>query len=186
MGADETASLSSFVSRSRSRRWVKFRENWLGEAPIGRWKLGRARPGRASCSLTLTLTDDLPRQQIAILHRAPSRRGTMASKYGFTQGLKELRFLFCQTSEQSAATRYAKRPCQAVYDLRLDETTAHGIWSPWRTRRLAVDTAQELPYPDISHNEEAQPAHPDHAPRSQRHRAESLRAIRYVYSWRMG
>jgi hypothetical protein len=31
----------------------------------------------------------------------------MASKYGFAQGLKELRFLFCQTSEHSAATRYA-------------------------------------------------------------------------------
>jgi NADH dehydrogenase (ubiquinone) 1 alpha subcomplex subunit 2 len=30
----------------------------------------------------------------------------MASKYGFAQGLKELRFLFCQTSEHSAATRY--------------------------------------------------------------------------------
>ncbi|KAL4865812.1 hypothetical protein BDV12DRAFT_144767 [Aspergillus spectabilis] len=29
----------------------------------------------------------------------------MSSKYVFTQGLKELRFLFCQTSEQSAATR---------------------------------------------------------------------------------
>ncbi|KAF1851947.1 NADH dehydrogenase, alpha subcomplex, subunit 2 [Cucurbitaria berberidis CBS 394.84] len=29
----------------------------------------------------------------------------MASKYAFTQGLKELRFLFCQTGEQSAATR---------------------------------------------------------------------------------
>jgi len=31
----------------------------------------------------------------------------MASKYAFGQGLKELRFLFCQTSEHSAATRYA-------------------------------------------------------------------------------
>ncbi|KAH7116867.1 hypothetical protein B0J11DRAFT_617970 [Dendryphion nanum] len=29
----------------------------------------------------------------------------MATKYAFAQGLKELRFLFCQTSEQSAATR---------------------------------------------------------------------------------
>ncbi|KAH7392660.1 thioredoxin-like protein [Pyrenochaeta sp. MPI-SDFR-AT-0127] len=29
----------------------------------------------------------------------------MASKYAFGQGLKELRFLFCQTSEHSAATR---------------------------------------------------------------------------------
>jgi hypothetical protein len=31
----------------------------------------------------------------------------MASKYAFNAGLKELRFLFCQTSEHSAATRYA-------------------------------------------------------------------------------
>ncbi|KAL5339599.1 NADH-ubiquinone oxidoreductase 105 kDa subunit [Aspergillus crustosus] len=29
----------------------------------------------------------------------------MSSKYAFTQGLKELRFLFCQTSEHSAGTR---------------------------------------------------------------------------------
>ncbi|KAF2659382.1 NADH dehydrogenase, alpha subcomplex, subunit 2 [Lophiostoma macrostomum CBS 122681] len=29
----------------------------------------------------------------------------MATKYGFAQGLKELRFLFCQTSDHSAATR---------------------------------------------------------------------------------
>ncbi|KAH9875271.1 hypothetical protein J1614_004762, partial [Plenodomus biglobosus] len=30
----------------------------------------------------------------------------MASKYAFGQGLKELRFLFCQTSEHSAPVRY--------------------------------------------------------------------------------
>ncbi|KAJ5143337.1 NADH dehydrogenase (complex I) alpha subcomplex subunit 2 [Penicillium bovifimosum] len=29
----------------------------------------------------------------------------MSGKYVFSQGLKELRFLFCQTSEASAATR---------------------------------------------------------------------------------
>ncbi|CAG9941455.1 hypothetical protein V2G26_017784 [Clonostachys chloroleuca] len=29
----------------------------------------------------------------------------MASKYAFAQSLKEVRFLFCQTSEQSAAVR---------------------------------------------------------------------------------
>lgn len=29
----------------------------------------------------------------------------MATKYGFIKGLKEVRFLFCQTSEHSAATR---------------------------------------------------------------------------------
>ena len=33
----------------------------------------------------------------------------MASKYAFSAGLKELRFLFCQTSEHSAATRYVRR-----------------------------------------------------------------------------
>ncbi|KAJ5368066.1 NADH-ubiquinone oxidoreductase 10.5 kDa subunit [Penicillium cataractarum] len=30
----------------------------------------------------------------------------MSGKYVFSKGLKELRFLFCQTSEQSAATRH--------------------------------------------------------------------------------
>ncbi|KAH9865091.1 hypothetical protein IAQ61_009037, partial [Plenodomus lingam] len=34
---------------------------------------------------------------------SPSRE--MASKYAFSQGLKELRFLFCQTSEHSAPVR---------------------------------------------------------------------------------
>ena len=37
----------------------------------------------------------------------PLRPGTtpMASKYAFTKSLKEVRFLFCQTAEHSAATR---------------------------------------------------------------------------------
>lgn len=30
----------------------------------------------------------------------------MSTKYAFTKGLKEVRFLFCQTSDHSAATRY--------------------------------------------------------------------------------
>lgn len=29
----------------------------------------------------------------------------MSSKYAFAKGLKELRFLFCQTSEQSTGVR---------------------------------------------------------------------------------
>ena len=29
----------------------------------------------------------------------------MSARYAFTKGLKEVRFLFCQTSEQSAAVR---------------------------------------------------------------------------------
>lgn len=47
----------------------------------------------------------------------------MASKYAFGQGLKELRFLFCQTSEHSAATRYAPQlfhdSCSAAHDMAL-------------------------------------------------------------------
>jgi len=34
----------------------------------------------------------------------------MSAKYAFTQTLKEVRFLFCQTAEHSAATRYASSP----------------------------------------------------------------------------
>ena len=34
----------------------------------------------------------------------------MSGKYVFTKGLKELRFLFCQSSEQSAATRHVSSP----------------------------------------------------------------------------
>jgi hypothetical protein len=30
----------------------------------------------------------------------------MSTKYAFSTALKEVRFLFCQTSEHSAATRY--------------------------------------------------------------------------------
>ena len=31
---------------------------------------------------------------------------TMSGKYAFTKNLKELRFLFCQTSDHSAAARF--------------------------------------------------------------------------------
>lgn len=42
----------------------------------------------------------------------------MASKYAFGQGLKELRFLFCQTSEHSAATRYVTTMLRAGIAMR--------------------------------------------------------------------
>lgn len=50
-----------------------------------------------------------PSPQISILipsQLAPHTAATMSSKYAFTKTLKEVRFLFCQTSEQSAAMRY--------------------------------------------------------------------------------
>jgi hypothetical protein len=34
----------------------------------------------------------------------------MSGRYAFTQSLKELRFLLCQTSEHSAATRFLPLP----------------------------------------------------------------------------
>ena len=38
----------------------------------------------------------------------------MSAKYAFVTSLKELRFLFCQTSDHSAATRFAKGPLTHV------------------------------------------------------------------------
>ena len=57
----------------------------------------------------------------------------MSAKYAFTKSLKEVRFLFCQTSEHSAAVRY---------DL-LPQARAHAItgilrgfqWHAMKTRR---------------------------------------------------
>lgn len=39
-----------------------------------------------------------------------SKSGIMSGKYAFTKSLKEVRFLFCQTSDHSAATR-SFTPC---------------------------------------------------------------------------
>jgi hypothetical protein len=40
--------------------------------------------------------------------------------------------------------------------------------------------SQELPHKELSHHEEAQPIRPYHDPGSERRRAHSIRAIRYV------
>lgn len=49
-----------------------------------------------------------------IAHATAESHDTMASKYAFNAGLKELRFLFCQTSEHSAATRYETRAREEI------------------------------------------------------------------------
>lgn len=42
----------------------------------------------------------------------------MSGRYAFTKSLKEVRFLFCQTSDQSAAVRYVHTiPSLAVSSL---------------------------------------------------------------------
>lgn len=61
---------------------------------------GRARfPHCLTCSTLLRECDRLSPAS-ATLHL------DMSAKYAFKKGLKEIRFLFCQTSEHSAATRY--------------------------------------------------------------------------------
>lgn len=56
----------------------------------------------------LLLQDDTLPTTFAGLEKEPLRHcsiAIMSSKYVFTKGLKELRFLFCQTSDASAPTR---------------------------------------------------------------------------------
>lgn len=43
----------------------------------------------------------------------------MSGKYAFTKSLKEVRFLFCQTSEHSAATRSKPRPLLVQFGVEL-------------------------------------------------------------------
>jgi hypothetical protein len=54
----------------------------------------------------------------------------MATKYAFGQGLKELRFLFCQTSEHSAATRYATYALESLHH------EAHATGQCWDIIRM--------------------------------------------------
>ena len=48
-------------------------------------------------------------------------RSTMSGKYAFTKGLKEVRFLFCQSSDHSAATRYVSELTQSYEVVRLTQ-----------------------------------------------------------------
>jgi hypothetical protein len=63
----------------------------------------------------------------------------MASRYAFSSGLKELRFLFCQTSEQSA-------PVRCVF------------WILSIYQQLMNPAGQTIPYEKLPGDEEAQPA----------------------------
>ena len=69
----------------------------------------------------------------------------MSGKYAFTKTLKELRFLFCQTSDHSAAARFES------------------------TRFILVNAQtknapnQVVSYKSISHHEKEQPAYTNHA-----------------------
>lgn len=100
----------------------------------------------------------------------------MATKYGFTKALKEVRFLFCQTSEHSAATRsvgqhHKRLPFQC------------GV--PYAERSLiclqltcCFPSVQGIPHTHISYHEEAQPHDPHHAARSPGHPAQGVCEVR--------
>jgi len=57
-------------------------------------------------STRTTLTSRVHRKLSKTLNSAPSFK--MATKYAFSQSLKELRFHLCQTSDGSAALRYVR------------------------------------------------------------------------------
>ena len=48
------------------------------------------------------------------IHASCASTAGMASKYAFAPVLREVRFLFCQTSEQSASTRYEWSECRVL------------------------------------------------------------------------
>lgn len=50
-------------------------------------------------------------------------------------------------------------------------------WVQHADRNCGLIMRQELPHAQLSHHEEAEPAHPHHDPGSKRHRAHSLRAV---------
>lgn len=91
----------------------------------------------------------------------------MSSRYAFTKSLKEVRFLFCQTSEQSAAVRYASF-------LPFSRTAGSNVM-----RAQVLTAIQILHYEGVPDNEEEQPPDPHPHPRGGRHHPQGLRAIRY-------
>jgi hypothetical protein len=108
-----------------------------------------------------------------------------SGKYVFRAGLKELRFHLCQTSDHSAATRYATTPLQVVAAERAwlvshiarrkpcshDQRDTEGQKAQW-TDMLLLN--QILPCPRLSNNESQEPSNTNHDPRSHGCRAESV------------
>ena len=90
----------------------------------------------------------------------------MSGKYAFTKSLKEVRFLFCQTSEHSAAVRYVCEPNLAVKKIPITCRNPNNLW-------------QILPHESLPDNEEEQPSHSHHDPRGAGNHAQDIRSIRY-------
>ena len=89
----------------------------------------------------------------------------MAAKYAFTTGLKELRFHLCQTSEHSAAARYA-----------ISITEREHSTQYWQV----ANSKQEFPHKDLPSPKEAKPKYPDPDPGGIGCGTKGLGAIWYV------
>jgi hypothetical protein len=106
----------------------------------------------------------------------------MSGKYAFSQTLKEVRFLFCQTGEKSAGARFVA--LFPYYPSRGDYCYAwnwKGASFDCKKCKLTDFTVQNIPSARIPNNEEEQPTYPNHAPRSCRDTSQSIRAIWSVY-----
>lgn len=84
--------------------------------------------------------------------RAANKQIKMATKYAFTKTLKEVRFLFCQTSEHSAATRYVESPGGVrLWPLHLDVSCPSArAQQPYSSRvipicRIATNSDHRIP-----------------------------------------
>lgn len=102
----------------------------------------------------------------------PRLSAAMASKYAFTKNLKEIRFLLCQSSEHSAAARYATPRSRA---LRCGAIS--GPRSIYSKNFANGRVEQVIPHTNVPHDEEAQPTHPDHDTRGIRRGAEGVCAV---------
>ena len=109
---------------------------------FGRWLNAHPIPSDPSSSFTCSFHDDddqlIPSTAGLDIASLVPIAAKMSSKYAFTKTLREVRFLFCQTSEQSAAVRYVRssscddhRCVYAITDM------AH--WTPKLHRELVSD-----------------------------------------------
>lgn len=83
----------------------------------------------------------------------------MSGKYAFTKSLKEVRFLFCQTSDHSAATRFLWPLLYPIY---------------------STDKPKVIPYARLPNHEEKQSTHSDYDSRGIGDGAEGVGEIWYA------
>lgn len=122
---------------------MKIREQ-VGRSPIGCvWLRVAAWLGRGAGNGTGSERAVAIASAIAIAIAIALHTPTMATKYGFAKQLKELRFLFCQTSDHSAATRCAcpdgenppfSSAIASHQESRSDADPVPGAFSPNHTR----------------------------------------------------